>query len=283
MKLLRFGKAGQEKPGCLDQQGNIRDLSAVITDVNCDTIDDAVIRKLQKLDLATLPLVDQPQRFGSPIANPRNLIGIGLNYKDHGPAAKNQTDNPDPAVFFMHTSSLCGANDPIWRPLGATALDFEAEVALVVGKPTYRVSRQQALNHIAAYATCNDISERDYQNNRGGGLCKGKSSPGFTALGPYLVTPDEIADPFDMKINCKVNGITMQESSTKEMLCPLDELVAYLSYFMQLLPGDVISTGTPARTMNPTPKLVPGDVLEMRISGLGERKQIVMESPWGIA
>lgn len=273
MKLLRFGDAGRERPGCLDRDGQLRDLSALFADIGPAQMAPPIIARLRAIDPQTLPLVDGQPRLGSPISNPPNIIGIGLNYKNHGPAA----DMPrEPVVFFMHTASLCGPNDPIPRPPGAYELDYEAEVAVVIGTPAYRIERRDAWNHVAGYAICNDVSERDYQNHHGGGLCKGKSCPGFTPIGPYLVTPDEIEDPSDMKIICAVNGVVMQDSTTAEMLFPIDYLIAYVSRFMPLQPGDIISTGTPARTIDPTPRLVPGDVVEIRISGLGERRQLVV-------
>lgn len=274
MKLLRFGEVGKEKPGCLDTEGRIRDLSALITDLGPAEMMPAVIDRLKSVDLRTLPLVCGNPRLGSPIANPPNIIGIGLNYKNHGPGVDMP---PEPMVFFKHTSSLCGANDPILRPAGAIELDYEAELAVIIGMRAYCIDRNESVQCIAGYVMCNDVSERDYQNNRGGGFCKGKSSPGFTPLGPYLVTPDEIENPANLKIICKVNGRVMQDSSTAEMLFPVDYLIAYLSQFMQLMPGDVITTGTPARTMALSPKLVPEDVVEISIVGLGERCQIVQD------
>lgn len=272
MKLLRFGPPGQERPGLLADDGGIRDLSGVLFELGPRQISPESLDLLRGMDLTALPLMGESVRLGPPISNVGKIIGIGLNYRDH--AAESGLPLPsEPVLFLKPASCIAGPDDPLSRPPGADKLDYEVELAVVIGSTARRVSRAQALSFVAGYAVMNDVSERGWQLERGGQWDKGKGGDGFAPFGPYLVTADEIPDPQALHLWCKVNGETRQSGTTSEMVFPVDELVSYVSHFMTLYPGDIITTGTPAGVglgHKPEPRwLQPGDVVEMGVEGLG--------------
>ena len=281
MKLIRFGPAGHERPGALDSAGIRRDLSGVIDDLKGDTLSPASIARLKALDLSTLPAVADDVRLGACVARPGNFIGIGLNYADHAAEAGMGTpDGVDSLVFNKATNCVVGPNDDIMLPPGSVSTDWEAELAIVIGSPAWQISEAEAPAAIAGYCVCNDVSERDYQKNRGGQFTKGKGCPTFGPLGPWLVTPDEIADIQNLGVWLKLNGEIMQEGNTAQMMAGAWRLVSYLSGFMLLEPGDVITTGTPAgvgMARTPPRYLRPGDVVELGIDGLGVQRQRVVQ------
>lgn len=276
MKLLRYGPQGAEKPGLLHDDGTMRDLSGYLLDVTSATLTPEALAPLRALDPATLPVVEGTPRLGSPIANPGNLLCIGLNYRDH--ATESGMALPDePIVFSKHTSALSGPTDDIPLPPKSTRMDWEVELAVVIGREAYGVSEADALSHVAGYTLCNDVSERAFQIERGGQWIKGKSSPGFCPLGPVLVTADEVPDPQALRLWLSVNGEAMQDGSTADMVFSVRQIVSALSEFMRLLPGDVIATGTPAGVgMGRGVYLKRGDVMELGIDGLGTQKQTVV-------
>jgi 2,4-diketo-3-deoxy-L-fuconate hydrolase len=278
MKLLRYGPAGQEKPGLLDRDGKLRDLSAVIADITPDQLAPAALDKLRKLDPASLPLVADQPRLGVPLTGISKLVCIGLNYHDHA----NETGNPipsEPVVFMKAISSLSGPNDDVILPKGATKGDWEAELGIVIGTTTQYVSEADALKHVAGYCLVNDVSERAFQMERGGQWTKGKSCDTFAPIGPWLVTADEVPDPQALDLMCEVSGQVMQKGTTKNMIFTCAKIVSYLSQFMTLLPGDVIPTGTPAGVglgMKPPRFLKAGDTMRLTVTGLGEQRQRVV-------
>ncbi|MBD3626345.1 MAG: fumarylacetoacetate hydrolase family protein [Rhodobacteraceae bacterium] len=276
MKFVRFGARGQEKPGVLDADGTIRDLSGKIADLSGDVLTD--LDALKGEDLSALPAVEGTPRLGAPIAGTGKFICIGLNYADH--AAESGLDvPPEPVIFMKATSAICGPNDDIIIPRKSQKTDWEVELAVVIGKPAKYVSEDEALNHVAGYAITNDVSEREFQAERAGQWTKGKSCDNFGQIGPWLVTPDEVADPQKLKMWLTVNGKTMQDGSTETMVYGVKHLISYLSQFMTLHPGDVISTGTPPGVglgMKPPQYLKAGDVVELGIEGLGSQKQNVV-------
>ncbi len=275
VKLLRFGQPGQEKPGCLDPQGGVRDLSPVVGDINGKTLSRASLQQLAQVDPETMPLVDATTRFGPCVGSVGNFIAVGLNYSDH--AEETGAAIPtEPILFNKHTSSIAGPNDPITIPQGSEKLDWEAEIAFVIGEPAYRVSQSDAMSYVAGFCLCNDVSERAFQIERGGQWMKGKSAPGFGPLGPWLVTKDEIGDMQNLSIWLNLNGKRRQSGSTRNMIFPIDYLVSYISSFMRLMPGDVVTTGTPAGVGlgdKPPVFLKPGDTIELGIEGLGQQRQ----------
>lgn len=277
MKLLRYGPSGEERSGLLDGEGRIRDLSAVVPDISGKTLSRAGIEALRRLDPAALPLVVDPVRLGPCVAGVGNFIAVGLNYADH--ARESGLPIPDePVLFNKAPSSISGPNDPIIVPPGSSKLDWEVEIAMVIGEAAYGVSEAHAPDVVAGYCVCHDVSERAFQNEHGGQWTKGKSSPGFGPLGPYLVTPDEIADAQDLALWLDVNGARMQTGSTATMIFGLHFLVSYVSRFMRLEPGDVITTGTPPGVgmgRRPPRYLQPGDSVELGIAGLGTQRQQV--------
>ena len=276
MKLLRYGPRGFEKPGILDAQGRIRDLSGVVPDIAGQVLAD--LAKLAAIDPATLPLVEGAPRLGACVGATGKFMCIGLNYADH--AAESGMAVPEEPVLFMKaTSAICGPNDPILIHRGSQKTDWEVELGVVIGKPAKYVSEAQALSHVAGYCVINDVSERAWQIERGGQWTKGKSGDNFGPTGPWLVTPDEIADPQDLAMWLTVNGKKVQNGSTRTMVFGVAKLVSYLSHFMTLHPGDIISTGTPPGVglgMKPPWYLKPGDEVELGIAGLGQQKQICM-------
>lgn len=281
MKLLRFGEAGVEKPGIMDTNGTIRDLSSVLTDIAGDALSDEGITRIAAIDPTTLPSVDADTRLGPCVAGTGKFICIGLNYADH--AAEAGLDlPPEPVIFMKATSAICGPNDPIVIPRGSTKTDWEVELAVVIGKRAKYVTQAEAMDYIAGFAITNDVSERSFQNERAGQWTKGKSCDNFGQIGPWLVTQDEILDPQNLSMWLTVNGQMMQNGSTKTMVYSVANVVSYLSNFMSLQPGDVISTGTPPGVgmgQNPQQYLLPGDVVELGIEGLGRQRQNVIADP----
>ncbi len=274
MKLLRHGPRGAEKPGLLHDDGTIRDLSGHVLDLTTEGL--GSLDALEALTPSRLPVVPADTRLGPPLADPRNLLCIGLNYRDH--AAESGMALPtEPIVFSKHTSALAGPGDDVPLPPGSQRMDWEVELAVVIGRETYGVGPDQALDHVAGYTICNDLSERAFQLERGGQWIKGKSSPGFCPLGPVLVTRDEVPAPQDLRLWLSVNGEVMQDGSTADMVFPVADIIAHLSTFMRLLPGDVIATGTPAGVgMGRGRFLSKGDIMDLGISGLGSQRQRVV-------
>ena len=280
MKLLRYGEPNLERPGILDSRGQLRDLSSVIPDLNGAALSDASLERLRQLDLETLPIVSGNPRLGACVANVGKFICIGLNYRQH--ALETGASIPtEPILFLKATSSIGGANDDVMIPRGSTKTDWEVELGVVIGKAAKYVTKESALEHIAGYCVINDLSEREYQLERGGQWDKGKGCDTFGPIGPYLVTRDEIPDPQDLKLWLEVDGQRYQDSSTADMIFGVAELVAYLSEFFTLQPGDVISTGTPQGVglgMRPPRYLEAGMVMRLGIDGLGEQTQFVAQS-----
>jgi len=278
MKLLRYGAPGAEKPGLLDQDGALRDLSGVISDVAGEALSDESLARLRDLDPATLPLVDGDPRLGPCVGQVGKFICIGLNYADH--AAESGMALPEePVIFFKATSAICGPNDDVEIPRTSVKSDWEVELGVVIGKHTKYVSKEDALDHVAGYCVVNDLSERDFQLHRSGQWVKGKSCDTFGPIGPWLVTRDEVADPQDLAMYLEVNGHRYQDGSTQTMHFDVATVISHLSQFMSLQPGDVISTGTPPGVgMGQTPEtyLKPGDKMELGIAGLGVQKQNVV-------
>jgi 2,4-didehydro-3-deoxy-L-rhamnonate hydrolase len=279
VKLVRFGDAGQEKPGVLDASGAIRDLSGVIRDVDGSTLSDASIAKLRALNVESLPKVSGSPRFGAPVANIGKFIAIGLNYSDHAKES-NMPIPKEPVVFTKATSCIAGPNDTVVLPRGSVKGDWEVELAFVIGKTAKSVSEADALDYVAGYLICNDVSEREWQLERGQTWDKGKGFDTFGPLGPWLVTRDEIEDPQSLAMWLDVNGKRMQTGSTKTMIFTVRQLIAYVSFLYTLKPGDVITTGTPPGVgmgVKPNPVfLKAGDVMRVGIDGLGEQRQDVV-------
>jgi 2-keto-4-pentenoate hydratase/2-oxohepta-3-ene-1,7-dioic acid hydratase in catechol pathway len=278
MKLVRYGEMGQEKPGVLDAQGNIRDLSAAVRDIDGSTIGEEGLAKLRSLDVDTLPKVAGNPRLGIPVANAQKLICIGLNYSDHAKES-NMPIPTEPVVFMKAISALIGPNDTVVLPKGSKKGDWEVELAFVIGKTARNVSEADALDYVAGYTICNDVSEREWQLEHGSQWSKGKSFDTFAPVGPCLVTRDEIADPHNLAMWLEVNGKRMQTGNTSTMIFGVQKLLSYLSYFVTLMPGDIVSTGTPPGVgMGIKPKpvfLKSGDSMRVGIDGLGEQKQAV--------
>ncbi|MDP5218066.1 ureidoglycolate lyase [Ruegeria sp. 2205SS24-7] len=271
MKLLRYGPDGSERPGLLDGDGNIRDLSGQITDLNGDALGDAALDRLRALDAAALPLVEGQPRIGACVGQVGKFIAIGLNYADH--AAEAGMELPaEPIVFFKATSSICGPNDPIEIPRGSQKTDWEVELGIVIGKHAKYITEDEALDHVAGYCTINDVSEREFQIERAGQWVKGKSADTFGPIGPWLVTRDQVPDPQDLAMYLEVNGTRYQDGSTRTMHFGVRKIVSYLSHFMSLHPGDVIATGTPPGVgmgLKPPVYHKPGDRVELGVEGLG--------------
>ncbi|SFL11601.1 2-keto-4-pentenoate hydratase/2-oxohepta-3-ene-1,7-dioic acid hydratase (catechol pathway) [Pseudovibrio ascidiaceicola] len=276
MKLLRFGEANAEKPGVLDADGNIRDLSGVVGDIAGDTLGAEALAKIAALDLTSLPLVEGNPRIGACVGNVGKFICIGLNYSDHAAEAGMEVPK-EPVTFFKATSAICGPNDEIEIPRGSVKTDWEVELGVVIGKHTKYVSEKGALDHVAGYCVVNDLSERDFQLHRSGQWVKGKSADTFGPIGPWLVTRDEVEDPQNLSMYLEVNGHRYQDGSTKTMVFDVAQVISHLSQFMSLQPGDVISTGTPPGVgmgQKPETYLKPGDKMELGIEGLGVQKQV---------
>ena len=279
MKLVRFGKAGNERPGLVDGDGKIRDLSGHISDVTGETVSPASLDKLRALDPASLPQAPAGARLGAPIAGSRNFIAVGLNYADH--AKETGAAIPEePILFNKLANCIVGPNDDVIMPRGSKKLDWETEIAFVVGQRAQYVDEKDALGYIAGYAVCNDVSERHFQAERGGQWMKGKCFETSGPLGPWLVTPDEIDDVQDLDMYLDVNGSRMQTGNTKTMIFSIAHCLHYISQFMVLEAGDVVTTGTPPGVglgMNPPVFLKVGDVMTLGIAGLGEQSQKVVE------
>jgi 2-keto-4-pentenoate hydratase/2-oxohepta-3-ene-1,7-dioic acid hydratase in catechol pathway len=274
MKLMRVGEPGREKPALLDSDGKIRDLSAHVSDVAGEVISPAGLTKIASLDAKSLPEL-APGRIGACVAGTGKFICIGLNFSDHA-AETGATVPPEPIIFMKATSAIVGPNDNVVIPRGSEKTDWEVELGVVIGKTAKYVTEAEALDYVAGYCVSNDVSERAFQTERSGQWTKGKSCDTFGPIGPWLVTKDEIADPQNLGMWLKVNGQTMQNGSSRTMVYGVAHLVSYLSQFMSLQPGDVISTGTPPGVgmgLKPPRYLKAGDVVELGIEGLGTQKQ----------
>ncbi len=283
MKLVRYGNPGKEKPGLIDAEGKLRDLSAVVKDIGAEQLSPAALAKISKLKTDKLPLVKGKPRFGSPVANVGKFIAIGLNYTDH--AEESGMPIPaEPVVFMKANSCVVGPNDDVMLPKGSVKTDWEVELGIVIGSKARYVSQKEALNFVAGYCTINDVSEREYQLERGPQWDKGKGCDTFGPLGPWLVTTDEITNPQKLGMWLDVNGKRYQTGNTKTMIFSCAKIVSYLSQFMTLMPGDVITTGTPPgvglgikKDGKPAPVfLKKGDVVTLGIEGLGEQRQLVV-------
>ncbi|EPX82753.1 2-keto-4-pentenoate hydratase/2-oxohepta-3-ene-1,7-dioic acid hydratase (catechol pathway) [Rubellimicrobium thermophilum DSM 16684] len=276
MKLLRWGERGAERPGMVDAEGRMRDLTGIVPDIAGEVLSDEGLARLRALDPATLPPVPEGARLGPCVGGIGKFICIGLNYADHA-AESGLSVPPEPVIFMKATSAVCGPNDPILIPRGSQKTDWEVELAVIIGTRAKYVSEAEAMAHVAGYAVCNDVSERAFQAERQGQWTKGKSCDNFGPLGPWLVTRDEVPDPQDLRMWCDVNGQRMQDGSTRTMVYGVAYLVSYLSQFFTLHPGDVISTGTPPGVglgMKPPRYLKAGEVVTLGIEGLGEQRQI---------
>jgi 2-keto-4-pentenoate hydratase/2-oxohepta-3-ene-1,7-dioic acid hydratase in catechol pathway len=277
MKLVRYGAPGAERPGILDGDGRIRDVSNLVADFAGEALSPASLERIRNADLAALPLVEADVRLGSCVAKPGHFIAIGLNYVDHAHES-NMPIPSEPVVFSKAPSSISGPTDDVMMPEGSEKSDWEVEIAMVIGTAAFNVSEAQALDHVAGFCICNDVSERSYQIERGGQWIKGKSLPTYGPVGPWLVTRDEIADVQNLGLWLDVNGERRQTGSTSSMIFSLAHIVSYLSGFMRLEPGDIITTGTPPGVgmgMKPPTYLKRGDVMTLGIDGLGEQRQTV--------
>jgi len=278
MKLVRYGNPGKEKPGLIDADGKLRDLSAVVKDIGPEQLSDAALAKLRKLVTDKLPLVKGSPRMGCPVAGVGKLVAIGLNFSDH--AAETGAAIPkEPIVFMKATTCIQGPDDAVMLPRGSVKMDWEVELGVVIGTRARYVSQKAALEHVAGYCTINDVSEREYQTERGPQWDKGKGCDTFGPIGPWLVTRDEIAKVQNLAMWLDLNGQRKQTGSTKTMVFGVAKLVSYVSEFMTLMPGDVITTGTPPGVgagHKPPLYLKKGDVMTLGIAGLGEQRQIVV-------
>ncbi len=278
MKLLRFGPEGQEKPGILDAEGNIRDVSALVPDFGGSAVSAEALDHLRSLDPSIAPLVEGTPRIGACLAYVPNFYCIGLNYARHAEEAG--MDKPgEPILFSKATSALSGPFDPVTIPRGSEKTDWEVELGVVIGREASYVTEDKALDYVAGYCTVNDVSERAFQIERGGQWIKGKSAPGFGPVGPYLVTADEVPDPQALRLTLSLNGEVRQDSSTKDMIFGVAEIISYMSRFMTLLPGDIIATGTPEGVgmgAKPPRFLRAGDEMELEVEGLGKQIQRVV-------
>lgn len=278
MKLVRYGALGQEKPGLIDKSGQLRDLSAHVKDLTGEAYSPESLKKLAALDASTLPAVGGKPRLGAPVTGVSKFVAIGLNYVDHA----KETGSPiptEPIFFLKANTSLSGPNDAIEKPRGSTKLDWEVEIAAIIGTRAKYVSEADALNHVAGYCVCNDVSERNFQIERGGTWTKGKSHDTFGPLGPWVATKDEIADVQKLSMWLDVNGTRRQTGSTSTMIFSMAKCLSYVSQFVTLLPGDIITTGTPPGVgtgMKPPQFLNVGDVVTLGIEGLGEQRQEVV-------
>jgi len=278
MKLCRFGPAGAEKPGLVDASGKIRDLSAHVKDIDGNVLSDAAIATLKGIDPASLPEAPAGSRIGPPVGNVKNFMAIGLNYADHAKEAGQEIPT-EPIIFYKLTNCICGPNDDVMIPRESKKLDWELEIAFVVGKRSRYVDLKDANSHIAGYTICNDVSERHFQIERGGQWMKGKCAETFGPLGPWLVTRDEVKDVNNLAMSLDVNGKSMQKGSTATMIFKCDFILHYVSQFMVLEPGDVVTTGTPPGVglgMKPPVFLKAGDTMKLAIEGLGTQQQKVV-------
>lgn len=278
MKLVRFGSNGNERPGLIDKSGQLFDLSAYVKDISGEILSEDKLKEISKINTDILPKIDNSVRIGPCLNNVGKFICIGLNYADHAKEAGMEVP-PEPVIFMKATSAICGPTDPILLPKGSVKTDWEVELAVVIGKKAKYVDLDDAMSYVAGYAASNDISERTYQLEGTGQWTKGKSCDSFGPLGPWFVTKDEIPDPQNLAMWLSVNGQKMQEGSTKTMVYGVAFLVHYISQFMSLMPGDVISTGTPPGVglgMKPPVYLRAGDIVTLGVQGLGEQCQRVI-------
>ena len=279
MKLVRYGAKGKEKPGLIDKEGKLRDLSGVVPDITSAQLSSAALSKLAKIKTSTLPLVKGKPRYGVPLADVGKFLAIGLNYSDHA-AEAGMPCPKEPIIFFKADTSLSGPNDPVMLPKGSKKSDWEVELGVVIGKKARYVSKKDALKYVAGYCLINDVSEREYQLERGGTWDKGKGCDTFGPVGPWLVTADEIKNPQKLGMWLDVNGKRFQTGTTKTMIFDVQTIVSYVSEFMTLMPGDIITTGTPPGVgmgVKPNPRyLKAGDVMTLGIEGLGEQRQEVV-------
>ena len=278
MKLLRVGTKGNERPAALDKNGKIRDLSSQIKDLNPDSLNFETISKIKNIDLEKLPELLRTDRIGPCVSNPEKFIGIGLNYSAH--AKETDANAPkEPIVFFKANSSICGPHDDVCLPKDSSKSDWEVELGVIIGKQTKNISKDKSMDHIFGFCIVNDVSEREYQLERSSGQWdKGKAFDTFGPIGPYIVTKDEIKDVQNLNLQLKLNGKIMQKGNTQSMIFGVNHLVSYLSFFMTLKPGDIITTGTPPGVgMGRKPQifLKSGDEMELQIDGLGSQKQKV--------
>lgn len=282
MKLLRYGPRGAEKPGMLDKDGGIRDLSKVVDDIAGNVLTPEGLAKLKALDPASQPKVEGPVRYGPCVARTGKFICVGLNYSDH--AKETGAEPPkEPILFMKATSAIVGPNDDVMIPRKSVKTDWEVELGVIIGREARYVDEKNAMDHVAGYCVINDVSEREFQAERGGQWTKGKSADTFGPIGPWLVTPDEVADPQNLAMWLEVDGHRYQNGSTRTMIFGVRHLVHYISQFMSLQPGDVISTGTPPGVglgIKPNPIfLKAGQVMRLGIEGLGEQRQQVIATP----
>ena len=279
MKLCRYGPKGQEKPGVVDAQGQLRDLSGVIGDITADAVRLSQLAKLKAADIAALPIVQGAPRYGVPVANIGKIIAVGLNYADHA-AESNLPVPPEPIYFTKATSSLSGPNDDVMKPRDATKMDWEVELGVIIGKTCRYIDAADALDHVAGYVLVNDVSERAFQKERGTQWVKGKGCDTFCPTGPWLVTADELGDPQALDMFLDVNGQRMQTGNTRTMIFGVAEALSYISRFVTLQPGDMVITGTPpgvGEGKKPDPiYLKAGDTMHLGVSKLGEQRQTVI-------
>lgn len=275
MKLLRFGPIGQEKPALLDSDGHVRDLSGKVDDFAGQGVSLDALKQISAIDIDSLPVVEAPGRIGCCLASVPNFYCIGLNYSLHAKES-GMAEPPEPILFSKTTSSLSGPFDPVIIPRGSVKSDWEVELGVVIGKTALYVSEEDALDYVAGYCTINDVSERSFQFDRQGQWIKGKSAPTFGPVGPYLVTSDEVGDPQNLRVSLDLNGETVQDSNTSDMIFSVRQIISHMSQFMELMPGDIIATGTPSGVglgMTPPRFLKPGDVMEIEVAGLGRQRQ----------
>ncbi len=279
MKFLRVGRINQEKPAIIDAEGNIRDLSSLLKDFSPENINFDIIDKIKNIDLSTLPQIDKNERIGPCIYRPEKFIGIGMNYTDHAEETGMEPP-PEPILFLKANSCICGPNDNIVIPRNSKKTDWEVELGIVIGKKAEYISESDSLKHVLGYCLVNDVSEREFQLERSGQWDKGKGCDTFGPIGPYLVTKDEIENIQNLNLELKVNNKLMQKSNTKKMIFDVKYLISYISNFMTLKPGDIITTGTPGgvgMAKKPQKFLKPGDEIEIKIDFLGSQKQKVVK------
>jgi len=276
MKLMRVGPEGKERPAIADNSGRIRDLSGRVPDFAGTAVSNSALDAIRAIDLETLPIIEAPGRIGACLASVPNFYCIGLNYAKHA-AETGATPPAEPIIFNKATSCLSGPNDPVIIPRKSVKTDWEVELGVVIGREALYVSEEDALDYVSGYCTINDVSEREFQIERGGQWTKGKSAPSFGPIGPWLVTADEVPDPQALRLWLSLNGKVVQDSDTSDMIFTVRQIISYMSQFMKLMPGDIIATGTPSGVglgMKPPVFLKPGDVMELEIEGLGRQKQV---------
>jgi ureidoglycolate lyase/2,4-diketo-3-deoxy-L-fuconate hydrolase len=283
MRLVRWGEKGRERPGVLDERGRVRDLSGIVVDIDGSILGNSTLERLAGLDAGELPEAPAEVRLGPCVASPSKIVCIGLNYADHAEELGLPVPS-EPTMFLKPPTALAGPFDPVRIPPGSSKLDYEAELAVVIGTEACRVEREAALAHVAGYCIANDITERDWSLNQSGQWTRGKGGDGFGPLGPWLVTGDEIADPQDLAIWLEIDGRRLQDGSTRTMIFPVTQIVSFVSHYMTLLPGDVILTGTPPGVgagRSPQVFLRPGNILRVGIAGLGEMRLPVVATEEG--